>query len=395
MRYCLPLLLLMLCAPISAQQSMFAELDQYLKQEVDKRQMAGSVALIIKDGKEELHESYGYSNLEEESMMKKDHIFHIMSMTKPIVTVAFMMLYEEGHFELDDPVAKYLPEFSDLRVSLDPNKGADGPTEAAASPVTIAQVMSHTAGFSHGLGGTTLDNEIARNLYYSPQKDIADRVKTLASLPLVYQPGTRWYYSASPDILARLIEVFSEQTVEEFLQERIFTPLSMNDTGYNLSEEQAKRFVALHRFDDKGKLMRDVTQMPPSGHTVFGGTHGLLSTASDYAKFCRMLLNKGSLNGQQFLKPETLDLMTSNQLGDIPYQKGMGFGYGFGLRTTDPEDGTDSAGRYYWSGAYCTFFFVDPQNDLIAILMTQSNPYSGKYGDQLRKHVYRALGSRK
>jgi CubicO group peptidase (beta-lactamase class C family) len=394
MRSFLPLIFLFFCLSLTAQKSMFSDLDDYLREEVDKRQVAGAVALIIKDGKEELYQSYGFANLEEESPMKKDQIFHIMSMTKPIVTVAFMMLYEEGHFQLDDPVEQFLPEFKNLRVSLDPNTGIEGPTEPAASPVTIAQVMSHTAGFSHGLGGTNLDNEVARSLYYTPQKDIADRVTTLASLPLISQPGKRWYYSASPDILARLIEVFSKKTTAEFLEERLFTPLEMEDTGYNITEEQARRFVALHRFDDDGQLMRDETQMPPNGHTVFGGTHGLLSTASDYAKFCRMLLNDGTLNGKQYLKKETLDLMTKNQLGDIPYLKGMGFGYGFGLRTSDPEDGSDNAGRFYWSGAYCTFFFIDPKHELIAILMTQSNPYSGKYGDQLRKHVYLGLNGR-
>lgn len=394
MRQFFLLCLLLLCLPLTAQKPLFSELDQYLESEVDNQQLAGAVALILKDGAPQLHESYGYKSLKNKSLMKKDHIFHIMSMTKPIVTVAFMMLYDEGHFQLDDPVGNYLPEFKELRVSLDPQTGIKGATEPAKDPITIAQVMSHTAGFSHGLGGTPLDNEIARGLYYTPQKDIADRVNTLASLPLVDQPGKRWYYSASPDILARLIEVFSGQSVEEFLQERLFTPLGMEDTGYNLTKEQMARFVDLHRLDDQGKLIRDETQMPARGQTVFGGSHGLLSTANDYAKFCQMLLNGGAWAGRQYLEKETLALMTSDQLGDIPYVSGMGFGFGFGLRTTTPENGLDSAGRYFWSGAYCTFFFIDPKHDLIAILMTQSNPYSGKYGEELRKHVYRALGSR-
>lgn len=368
----------------------FTAYTDFLQSEIDEDQIAGAVSLVVKDGKVVHHGSWGYSDKEAGEKMNEDQVFHIMSMTKPIVSVAAMMLWEEGKFKLDDPISKYLDGFENLRVSTDLSKGKDGPTVPATSVPTIRQLFSHTAGFSHGLGGTALDNDVARALYYAPQADIASRVKTLAELPLLAQPGEKWSYSASPDVLALLVEKLSGQPTDEFIQERILEPLDMQDTGYNMTAEQAARMPKLYKIVD-GKLVRDVMQMPANGHTVFGGTHGMLSTASDYAKFCEMLLNGGKANGHRLLKAETLALMTSPNVGKAQYVPGQTFGLGFGVSTADPEDGLGSKGQFFWSGAYSTFFFVDPANNMYAILMTQTSPYTGKYGDALRKYVYEAI----
>jgi len=369
-----------------------ARYDAFLNQEIKAGRIAGALSLVSRNGKIVHNTSFGYSSLEDKKPMQKDGIFHLMSMTKPIVTAAFMMLYEEGHFFLTDPVSKYLPQFKDIKVAKDVNIGKNGPTEPANKEITIAHLLSHTAGFSHGLGGTELDNDIAKALYYEPQESIESRVNTLASLPLIGHPGEQWYYSASPDVLTLLIEKFSGKTVAVFLEERIFKPLDMKDTGYNIAKINQKRWVPVHNLSKEGVLINSERQLAIEGNKVFGGTHGLFSTVADYMKFCRMMLNKGSLNGKLFLSPKTVDLMTMNQTGDLQHAPGQGFGLGFGV-TTDVADAKSlgSLGQYYWSGAYCTYFFIDPKEKLIAILMTQLQPYSNYYNQKMRQFVYQAL----
>ncbi|TMM53288.1 beta-lactamase family protein [Maribacter algarum] len=366
--------------------------EAFLKKEIADGKIPGAVSYIMINGQLVHNGAYGYSSLKDMTPMQEDQILHLMSMTKPIVTVAFMMLYEEGHFFLSDPVSKYLPQFKDLKVAKDLNAGLNGETEPANKEITIHHVLTHTAGFSHGLAGTELDNAIAKALYFEPQKDIESRVNTLASLPLVGHPGEQWYYSASPDILALLIEHFSGVNVADFLQERIFNPLGMKDTGYNITKENQKRWGPVHNYNKEGKMANSEQQLPIEGNTVYGGTHGLFSTAPDYMKFCQMLLNNGKLNGQQFLSPKTLELMTMNQIGDLSQGPGQGFGLGFGV-TTDvaASKSLGSVGRYYWGGAYSTYFFIDPKEELIAILMTQIQPYSGYYANKFQQFIYQSL----
>jgi len=366
--------------------------DAFLKQEINKGRIPGAISYIVRKG-ETIHEaSYGYSSLAEKTPMKQDNIFHIMSMTKPIVTAAFMMLYEEGHFMLTDPVSKYLPQFKDLKVAKDPSEGLNSGTEPVNKEVTIHHILTHTAGFSHGLGGTELDNATAKALYMEPQKNIESRVNTLVDLPMIGHPGEQWYYSASPDVLSLLIEKFSGMTTATFLQKRIFDPLQMMDTGYNIPKETQNRWTPVHNFDKEGKMTNSEQQLPIEGNTVFGGTHGLFSTAADYMKFCQMLLNKGEWNGKRFLSPKTLEIMTMNQVGNLYEAPGQGFGLGFGV-TTDvaKSKSLGSVGQYYWSGAYCTYFFIDPEEELIAILMTQVQPYNNYYGNVMRQFIYQAF----
>ena len=364
----------------------------FLKKEIDEGKIPGAVSYIMKNGKLAHNFTYGYADLDNKTPMREDQILHLMSMTKPIVTVAFMMLYEEGHFFLSDPVSKYLPQFEALKVAKDVNIGLDGATEPANQDITIHQILTHTAGFSHGLAGTTLDNEIAKALYFEPHKNIKSRVNTLAKLPLTSQPGDKWSYSASPDILALLIEHFSGMNVADFLQKRIFDPLAMKATGYNISKENQHRWGPVHNYNKEGKMANSTQQLPIEGNTIYGGTHGLFSSASDYMTFCQMLLNNGKWNGTHFLSPKTIEIMTINQIGDLPQGPGQGFGLGFGV-TTDlaASKSLGSEGRYYWGGAYSTYFFIDPKEDLIAILMTQIQPYSGYYGSIFQQFIYQSI----
>lgn len=382
-------------SPEATQGVSNTRLDRYgdfLKQEVVLGKIPGAVSLVTRKNKIVHSEAYGFMSLEEKSPMSKDGIFHIMSMTKPIVSVAFMMLYEEGHFQLTDPVSKYLPQFKNLKVATDASQGLDGPTEDIQSQVTIHQLLSHTAGFSHGLGGTQLDKEIMQALYFEPQKNIEDRVNTLIDLPLIGQPGAQWYYSAAPDVLSLLIEKFSGMNTAEFLQERIFDPLGMRDTGYNVAKKNQKRWVPVHNYNEAGKMVNSEQQLPVEGNTVYGGTHGLFSTAADYMTFCQMLLNQGSWKGRQYLSPKTLEIMTINQVGNLYQAPGQGFGLGFGV-TTDlaASKSAGSVGQYYWGGAYCTYFFIDPEEELIALLMTQVQPYNDYYSTVMRQFVYQAI----
>ncbi|MCP9237128.1 serine hydrolase [Lewinella sp. JB7] len=393
------LLLLLFIAPASAQQTATAGLSEaglerygdWIREEIEAGRIPMAEALIYRNGEIGYHQVMGQADLNTGAQLDKDRIFHLMSMTKPIVSVAFMMLYEEGHFQLNDKVSRYLPEFKELRVARNDSSGVAVATDPAESEITIEQVLSHTAGFSHGLSGTKLDNEIAGALYFRPQADIAARVTTLAGLPLVAQPGTKWYYSASPDILSRLIEVFSGMTTADFLQERLFDPLGMEDTGYNIPAQNTARLVTNHEFNDD-KLSVARMQLPSSGNAIYGGTHGLYSTARDYLQFCRMLLNEGELDGRRYLSRKTVEMMTANHVGDL-IGNGWGFGLGFGVVTDVAATNVlGSEGQYYWSGAYCTYFFVDPKENLISILLSQRSPYSGHHSDMMRQMVYQAIG---
>jgi CubicO group peptidase (beta-lactamase class C family) len=377
-------------AKISAER--LQRYDAYFQKEIDAGRLPGVVTLLYRNG-EKAHESaLGFSDLSAKTPMRTDQIFFIQSMTKPIISTAFMMLYEEGHFFLTDPIANYLPEFKEMRVLLDSEKGSAGGTEPAKSPITIAQVLSHTAGFLHGIGGTKLDREVAQAIYMSQPKTIEERVKALATQPLASHPGEKWNYSASPDILARLIEVFTGKTAEEFLKTRLFEPLGMKDTGYNLSDAQKSRMVQLHNFNDAGVLVKSARQTPTSGNTVFGGTHGLFSTVQDYSLFARMLLNGGEWNGRRYLSPKTIEIMRINQSGDLFQDPGKGFGLGFAVvDDLGATKASGSEGAFYWSGAYCTYFFIDPKEKMVAIFMTQVNPFSSYYENKFRQMIYQTL----
>lgn len=367
--------------------------DDFLSGEIDAGRLVGAISYVKRKGHTAHRATYGYADREQDAPMTDDKFFHLMSMTKPIVSVAFMMLYEEGHFELTDRLDKYLPAAANLTVALNPADGLEGETEPINQPIRIHHLLTHTAGLSHGLSGSPLDNAIAMALYFQPQENIESRVNTLFQMPLVLQPGEKWFYSAAPDVLALLIEKFSGMTAEAFLKERIFTPLGMNDTGYNIPDDQMERRAQVYTPNpENGQLIPSPMGMGMTGNTVHGGTHGLISTVDDYMVFCQMLLNGGEWAGKRYLGRKTLELMTIDHVGDKRSDAGQGFGLGFGVTTDLAEQGAPgSVGQYYWSGAYSTYFFIDPKEELIAILMTQTSPYSNYYSNKLRQMVYQAI----
>lgn len=381
--------------PVSAGMSAdrLERLTNYLNEQIDTGKAPGFVSIVYRNGFLAHYESLGYSNIEEKLEMNIDDIFFIQSMTKAVVTTGFMMLYEEGHFRLNDPIERYLPEFRNSTVSLDPTTGKDGDTEPVNDPIRIIHLLTHTSGLSHGLGATQLDRDYRNAMYMNQPETISDRVIAMASLPLVDHPGEQWYYSASPGVLSKLIEYFSGKTTSDFLKERIFDPLEMNDTGYNVEKTEHDRVVALHTIDESGQIAVSSQQTPKTGNTVFGGSNGLFSTASDYMKFCRLFLDNGfTRSGELLLSPKTIELMGQNHVNDLYLNPGFGFGLGFAVIDHVPDTkALGSIGQLSWSGAYQTFFFIDPSENLAAVLMTQIAPYNGFYGSIMSQFVYQAI----
>ena len=364
----------------------------YLQQEIDAGKAPGFVSMVYRNGHLAHYEALGYSNVDDQKAMITDNIFFIQSMTKAVVSTAFMMLYEEGYFQLNDPVYWYLPEFQNSRVTLDPSEGKRGDTEPAKGPIRIIHLLNHTSGLSHGLGASQLDQDYMKAMYMQQPVTIAERVQAMASLPLIGHPGEQWYYSASPGVLSRLVELFSGMTTAEFLQERLFDPLGMEDTGYNVDEAKHDRVVALHT-NNKGRMVLSPRQTSKTGNTVFGGGNGLFSTAGDYLKFCRLFLENGkAMDGTQLLSPKTIDLMGQNHVSNLYQSPGYGFGLGFAVITNLADTkALGSVGQISWSGAFQTFFFIDPAENLAAVLMTQIEPYNGFYGSKMPQFVYQAI----
>jgi CubicO group peptidase (beta-lactamase class C family) len=311
--------------------------------------------------------------------MAKDSIFRIYSMSKPITGVAMMMLYEEGKFRLSDPVEKYIPEFKGLKVASGVGKG--GPLiEEADHPMTIRELMTHTAGLTYGLfSKSQVDTMYVKAGVLSPAQTLKDMIDKLSKIPLRQQPGSLWHYSVAVDVQGYLVEVLSGQPFDVFLKERVFDPLGMKDTGFYVPEEKASRFAQVYFYDKEGKLIAqegfggENTYLKPA--TFFSGGGGLVSTALDYMRFCQMLLNGGELDGVRILSPLSVDLMRRNHLPRDMIEMSPGSGTGFGLDfavVLDPvEANSFSKGEYYWGGAAGTWFWIDPVEDLVFVGMIQ------------------------
>lgn len=366
--------------------------EKYINNSIETGAIPGAVSMIMRNGTLVHHKAFGYNNIDAKTPMTTDGLFYIQSMTKPIITVAFMMLYEEGHFLLTDPVSKYIPAFKDLKVAKDVSKDKSGETEPMKKEVTIANLLSHTAGLSHGLGGTALDRDYAMAMYYQQHKTVEDRMNAMLTLPLIGQPGEQWYYSAAPDVLSVLIEKFSGMNTENFLQKRIFNTLGMEHTFYNIPKAEQANMVYVHNKNKAGKLEYSANQPKMEGNTIWSGVNGLYATAADYMTFCQMLLNKGELRGKRLLSRKTVELMTANHIGDLYKPAGEGFGLGFAIVENVAETGLlGSEGIYYWSGANNTHFFIDPKENIVAVYMTQLAPYDGEYHKRLRQYVLQAV----
>ena len=343
--------------------------------------------------------------------MKMDAIFRIFSMSKPITSVAVMMLAEEGKIDLIAPVSQYLPEFKDVKVGV-VKSGSDAAKaelvlEDVRRPMTVQDLLRHTSGLVYGPFGNTLVHQAYNkaNLFDSGQT-LAEFVTKLSKLPLAHQPGSVWEYGMSTDVLGRIVEVVSGMTFDRFVEERITKPLGMRDTGFYLTSKQAPRLAEPQVDPATGKrpLAGGADDLTKEKVKWFSGGGGMLSTAGDYAKFCQMLLDRGELNDVRLLAPKTIAVMTSDQLPpEIPrlgYEEmaptpemGQGFGLGFAVRTDaghNPIDG--SIGDYFWAGALGTYFWIDPQEKMFAVMMVQM-PFaqSGYYRRAFRESVYAAL----
>ena len=370
----------------------------FITDEIKSGKIAGAEILIAKNGVIVLHEAQGFANLTTQKALSKNSIYYLQSMTKPIISVAIMQLVEKGKLSLEDTIEQYIPEATGLQIILDPEQGMQGEKVQLKESITIRHLLSHTAGFSHGLGTNKMEIELYNSLYgpplqmsENPHNTIESRVRSLLAAPLIGQPGKQWHYSASPDILALIVQRVSKQTIPDYLKSSLFDPLGMNDTGYNVPDAESNRVMSLHIHDQLGQLIPFDEQIPTSGNTVYGGTHGLFSTAQDYLRFCQMILSNGTLNNKQILKPETLELMTQDQTNGVFEAPGKGFGLGFEVILNSTAEGYKNKGQLSWGGYFRTHFFIHPEQNLIAIWMTQMLPYSNEYMDALRENVYGAL----
>jgi CubicO group peptidase (beta-lactamase class C family) len=389
-------------------------IDALFKDAVEKRQIAGAVVLLSRQGNVGHLRGIGMQDAEAKTPMTPDTIFRIASMTKPVTSVAAMMLVERGDLKLDEPISKYLPEFKEMKV-LVPGKANEKlkyyTTVPAERAITIHHLLTHTSGITYGFFGKPFLGDLYRDAGVSDglvqtEGTIGDNVKRLAKLPLLHQPGSGWEYGLNSDVLGRVIEVASGKDLDTFFRDEITRPLKMNDTHFFLPDEKRDRLAALYApNEDKtiarvgeepvkaGRLVYSANFHYKGPRTFFSGGAGLVSTASDYARFLQMLLNGGQLDGVRLLKAETVKQITANQIGQLSVGQGVRFGYGFGI-LADAGKAKDvaSVGTYNWGGIFNTSFWVDPEKKLIGVMMTQLYP-SGHLtlANDFKKRAYECL----
>jgi CubicO group peptidase (beta-lactamase class C family) len=366
-----------------------------LEDRVASGHLPGAVALVARHGKVAWHQAFGRLDPTRDAPMTTDAIFRIYSMTKPLVSVGTMMLWEEGRLLLSDPIEKYLPALGSPTVAV--IEGESMRQVAAHRSITVQDLLRHTSGLTYEFRGTTPVHKAYTDARIARLKQTnEDQVATLGSLPLLHQPGTNWEYSRSTDVLGRLIEVISGQKLGTFINQRIATPLGMTDAAFSVPEKHHGRVA--EPFAKDPDTATDVSLLDVKRTAMFeSGGGGMVATAMDYARLCAMLLNNGRLDGTQFLGRKTLELMTSDHLGSIPSNPdllppGHGFGLGFAVRTSPglaPFPG--SVGNYYWSGAAGTSFWVDPAERLFAVLMIQAPVQREHYRLLFRDLVYAAI----
>ncbi|WP_230769981.1 serine hydrolase domain-containing protein [Sphingomonas sp. Leaf4] len=392
-------------AAVSAER--LARLDRVLQAYVDQGRIAGAVVQIQRDGRTIHSKAVGWRDKEARDAMRTDSLFRIASQTKALTSVAVMMLMEEGKLVLSDPVGKYLPEWKATTVAV-AKAGGGYDVVPAKRPITIRDLLTHTAGISYGAGPAEKawrDAGIFGWYFADRDEPVATVVARMAALPMAEQPGEKFVYGYNTDILGVLVEKLSGQTLEQFLRERLIDPLGMKDTGFYVPPAKANRLTTVYAADPNGvRRVPDPGAWQGGGHVgqghylrgprvAFSGGAGLVSTAPDYARFLEMLRRGGELDGRRYLGRKTVELMVADQLGDIPYQPGMGFGLGFSIRTDLGKAGQPgSVGDYGWGGAYHSTYWVDPHERLTVVYMTQLLP-AGDIDDhaKLRALVYQAL----
>ncbi len=401
----------------------------WLQQQVDSQRLCGASVLVARKGHIAFQQAAGLADLDSRQPFALDSIVRIYSMSKAVTTVAAMMLYEEGHFQLDAPVARYLPEFSETPVWRGPGHALDD-VEPQHELMTVRQLMTHTSGLTYGFMQDNVVDEAYRAAdieFPGSAASLQELVARVAQQPLLCQPGSRWNYSVSTDVLGRLVEVWSGQDLQAYLQAALFEPLGMVDTGFHVAAHNHQRFVSLYAPLSGGGLSGVAGRSDPAAPprqpglklqeaaadsrflqpaVLFSGGGGLTSTLADYAQFCQMLLNGGALGGNRLLSRKTVAYMRMNQLpenrdmaamgqpvwSETSYD-GIGFGLGFAV-VIDPVKAhiITSPGEHHWGGAASTFFWLDPQEEMFVVFLTQLMPSSTyPIRRELRTRVYQAL----
>ena len=378
----------------------------FIRQEIAAGKMPGAIILIQQYGRPVYFESFGVRDLESRHPMTADTIFRVFSMSKPITSVAAMMLVEDGKLALDDPVAKYIPAFADTKVGnekIDENGKPVLVQEPLQRSITIKDLLRHTSGITYGFYGDGAVRKLyAQSNLFSGDFDNATFAERIAKLPLAEQPGTRWDYGHSTDVLGRVIEVISGQTLYEFEKQRLLGPLGMTDTAFFVADPAQRPRIAQPMPHDGFDRPLAGIKDPTLPRRWESGGAGMVGTIADYARFAQMLLNGGRLDGRRYLKPETISLMASDHIGpetniarDQFYFPGAtsGFGLGFAVRTSVPANTSWPLGEFRWDGLAGTLFFIDPRDDMFAIFMIQAPALSGRIQLRLKTLIYEALGN--
>lgn len=379
-----------------------ARLDRALAEMVSSGRAAGVSALVWKDGREAYFGDSGMADREANRLMRRDTLVQIWSMTKPVTGVALMQLWEQGRFRLDDPLSRYLPEFATMLVQDGNDAGGQPRWRPVAQPITIRDILRHTAGFAYGGGDTAAEKAFAAADPLALDHDLAEFGHRIARVPLLFDPGREWRYSAAVDVQALLVEKLSGQKFEDYVQQHVLAPLGMKETGWSQPMERLDRFAATYLHGADGKLAREsdpVTRARnfPRAALTMGGA-GLVASIDDYMRFARMLLGNGALDGVRILKPATVRLMATNQLDPaiierawLPGKGNVGFGFDFAVRTGQPKDARENrgaVGEFFWDGAATTLFWVDPANRLAAVFFVQTKPFDGTLHRDIRRAVY-------
>ena len=380
-----------------------ARIDTALAAMVEEGRVAGAEVLVWKDGREVHYSSAGTADREANRPFARDTLVQIFSMTKPVTGVALMQLWEQGKFGLDDPLSRHLPEFAGLQVydEAEPDK-----LRPPVRPVTVRDVMRHTAGFTYGNAGHPSDAAWNELEPLSRKHTLEQFAEAMAQVPLLYDPGTHWHYSAAVDVQARLVEVLSGQPFEDYVREHIFEPLSMKDSCWKCDAEMLPRLAAMYQSGAPGEL----TRMPDeewlalnfAGNPMTMGGAGIVAPIDDYMRFARMLLGEGELDGVRILQPATVRLMATDHLdpriapADRSWLVGKGsggFGLDFFVRTRlpqTPEENRGAVGEFFWDGRASTLFWVDPLNDMVVVFLTQKVEFDGTLHRDIRAAVYGA-----
>jgi CubicO group peptidase (beta-lactamase class C family) len=377
--------------------------ERELREMVEEGRVAGAEVLVWKDGREVHYSAAGLADREANRPFARDTLVQIYSMTKPVTGVALMQLWEQGKFGLDDPLSRHLPEFAALQVydEAEPDK-----LRPPARPVTVRDVMRHTAGFGYGPSGHPTDAAWAQHEPLSLDKTLGQFAAALAQVPLLYDPGTHWHYSAAVDVQARLVEVLSGRPFEDYVREHIFVPLGMNDSCWKCGADKRARLAAIYQSADGSALARisdaEWLAMNFSGKPMTMGGAGIVGPIDDYMRFARMLLGEGGLDGVRLLQPATVRLMATDHLdpritpADRAWlvDKGSGgFGLDFFVRTGPPqtaEENRGAVGEFFWDGRASTLFWVDPLNDMAVVFLTQKVEFDGTLHRDIRGAVYGA-----